>query len=544
MIETLMAWSQWWWSTLAVHLLQSSMVFALVLLCGWLLRDARPELRHRLWLLSSLKFVIPASVLGVTLAWTGISVPQLPITVDQSWTTTLLETPIEVIAGPDEGHPAARRTIRAWPFVAVGLTAVWALGCVSLTAGWFNASLRIRKAIRKGMKVRSGRVFVIFGRARTRLGLNRHVTIIETSLTNEPLLAGIFKPVVLAPEGMAARLSDSELESVLMHELVHARRQDNLISFVQRIVCCLFWFWPPVWVIERRLASDRELACDREVIAVRGDSSAYVAGILKVCRIAFGPRATSVSFASGSNLQGRMRALMTERKTPRGELGYRLTFAAAVVLAAALTLTLAPAAQSAENTQVLALTAMQGGNQAQTGVELRDASINESPASVVRATVQNGQVGLVRVQNRTSRDIDKIWVAIEPEDRSVQLLYGFEAPVGKNAAVELSTIVRKPELVLIANKPRGLSRRAGADEAKRRLTEHPEEFRARVVGVSFTDGEEWFERGYAPPPPPPPPAPPEPPEPPAPPARSGSVPSEPPPPPAPPEPPAPPAEQE
>ncbi len=42
----------------------------------------------------------------------------------------------------------------------------------------------------------------------------------------EPGVLGIFKPVLLLPEGITDRLSPEQLQAVLAHELCHVRR-DN-----------------------------------------------------------------------------------------------------------------------------------------------------------------------------------------------------------------------------------------------------------------------------------------------------------------------------
>jgi Zn-dependent protease with chaperone function len=60
-------------------------------------------------------------------------------------------------------------------------------------------------------------------------------------------------------------LNDRELDAVLLHEVTHARRGDNLIGLIHEIALC-GWFHPLVWLTGSRLAMFRELFCDDSVI--------------------------------------------------------------------------------------------------------------------------------------------------------------------------------------------------------------------------------------------------------------------------------------
>ena len=55
---------------------------------------------------------------------------------------------------------------------------------------------------------------------------------------------------------------------MLLHELTHARRRDNLIRVAYELALCALWFRPLVWITGSRLALYRELSCDENVIRV------------------------------------------------------------------------------------------------------------------------------------------------------------------------------------------------------------------------------------------------------------------------------------
>ena len=66
----------------------------------------------------------------------------------------------------------------------------------------------------------------------------------------------------------------------MLHELTHFRRGDLWLDVLVRAMCALHWFNPFVWQLARRLALERELACDAVVGARCNDKMEYAAMLL------------------------------------------------------------------------------------------------------------------------------------------------------------------------------------------------------------------------------------------------------------------------
>jgi len=81
-----------------------------------------------------------------------------------------------------------------------------------------------------------------------------------------PSVDGILRPYISLPLGIDRLLSKKEMDAVLIHEVTHARRRDNLIGLLYEIALCALWFHPLVWLLGSRLAVFRELSCDDSVI--------------------------------------------------------------------------------------------------------------------------------------------------------------------------------------------------------------------------------------------------------------------------------------
>jgi beta-lactamase regulating signal transducer with metallopeptidase domain len=82
----------------------------------------------------------------------------------------------------------------------------------------------------------------------------------------QPSVAGMLRTHIDLPAGIRHLLSERELHAVLMHEVAHARRRDNLLRLIHEFAQCLLWFHPLVWLIGSRLALHRELSCDALVL--------------------------------------------------------------------------------------------------------------------------------------------------------------------------------------------------------------------------------------------------------------------------------------
>jgi beta-lactamase regulating signal transducer with metallopeptidase domain len=81
-----------------------------------------------------------------------------------------------------------------------------------------------------------------------------------------PAVCGILYPRILLPLHIDRLLSPREFHAVLIHEMAHARRRDNLIRLLYEASLCALWFHPLMWLAGARIGLYRELSCDESVI--------------------------------------------------------------------------------------------------------------------------------------------------------------------------------------------------------------------------------------------------------------------------------------
>jgi len=151
----------------------------------------------------------------------------------------------------------------------------------------------------------------------------------------EPGVFGVFRPVLLLPDGILDRLTPEQLQAVVAHELCHIRYRDNLVGALHMFVETVFWFHPLVWWMGNRMVEERELACDEEVLGMGSQPRVYADAILNVCKLYVESPMACVSGVAGADLKKRIAGIMSNR------VAARLSFVKKAALAIAATLSVA-----------------------------------------------------------------------------------------------------------------------------------------------------------------------------------------------------------
>ena len=150
----------------------------------------------------------------------------------------------------------------------------------------------------------------------------------------EPGFFGIFRPVLLLPDGITDRLTPAQFQAILAHELCHLRRRDNLLlPPLHMLVEAIFWFHPLVWWIGTRLIEERERACDEEVLQQGTQPEVYAEGILRVCKSYLESPLSCSSGVTGADLKQRIEVIMTNRILPKLTLTRKLLLASVGIVA-------------------------------------------------------------------------------------------------------------------------------------------------------------------------------------------------------------------
>ena len=112
---------------------------------------------------------------------------------------------------------------------------------------------------------------------RINVALRAGAELCVTGDLDRPCVIGFFRPRILIPHWLLARLSPAELEQVVLHESEHLRRMDDWANLLQKLCLVVFPLNPALWWLERRLCAEREMACDDAVVSRTHAPRAYAA---------------------------------------------------------------------------------------------------------------------------------------------------------------------------------------------------------------------------------------------------------------------------
>ncbi len=336
-------WSNWAWRLAFNHLWQATLFFAIALLASRMLRRGPARARYLVWLAASIKLAVPSAIILLVLSGAGVKI-QSVIESSRKGAPTLeyiapVVSPVVIPADYFNNSPVQSPRSFGQQFstaqnvspVLMALTVVWLAGAAFFAVGWLKRRRKVASSIAAGHRLLAGREREALTKVTTWLGITRHIDLIVTPEVKEPGVWGVFSPVVLLPETICSQLSDEELETLMMHEMAHVRRWDNLVSNFNMFLCCLFWFNPIVWFIDSWLLKEREEACDEDVLRWSGAGEAYASSIRKIYRLCLTARISGLSAAGGSKLKYRLERIVENRTGKGFSLPQRLLVAAVIV---------------------------------------------------------------------------------------------------------------------------------------------------------------------------------------------------------------------
>jgi beta-lactamase regulating signal transducer with metallopeptidase domain len=280
----------------SVHLLYASLVAA----AAWGLtsfRGTSATAKYWIWVVTAINFAVPVGAM-----------------VDKLWAPHLWW-----------GTPLGAIGVWIWDvthgWMAVVLAATWVAGALAMFARLISRIRRERHdaqclaALSKG--VPSG--FLADG-IPVRFGYGHAA----------PAVSGILNPHISLPIGIDRLLSQRELNAVLLHELGHARRRDNLIRLLYETSLCVLWFHPLIWLVGKRMTLYRELSCDESVI----QSAHGTALVSALAKLALPEPALFLQATASSHLSHRLARLAEAPGAASRSASLLVSYLFAVVLAA------------------------------------------------------------------------------------------------------------------------------------------------------------------------------------------------------------------
>lgn len=285
-------------AAVARHLVDSSLFALIALLVVAYLRHRSASTRHAILLCAVLKFAIPLQLLLSIGAWLRTELPAHTVQVSMSFTLhRTFGSSVPIAAGMPN------------PLLNILFLSLWIVVAAIFLSVW----LRRLFAPIEASGVVPGTAVAALERMKARMAVRRNIGLRISKNNLEPRLYGLLRPTIVMPETLSHRLAEEEFDAVLLHELAHVHRWDNLTRAFVHVMSCIFWFFPMLLWLERRIDMECELACDELVLSSGARPQEYLDGILKVCKSYLQEPVAGSSSVSGSNLKRRMEFIMSFR---------------------------------------------------------------------------------------------------------------------------------------------------------------------------------------------------------------------------------------
>lgn len=169
-----------------------------------------------------------------------------------------------------------------WPRAALG---IWLAGVAFLSTAAYIRFSAWRRRLSKTVVAPEPSLAALVADLAARLGIRRNVQVLVSSAAG-PAVFGVARPALVLPEVLVRSLDRQRLAAIVAHELVHVRRGDLLVGWLQLATQFAWWFHPLVWWSGVQLARERERCCDEEALSGLGCNPAdYAQTLLDVMKL-------------------------------------------------------------------------------------------------------------------------------------------------------------------------------------------------------------------------------------------------------------------
>lgn len=262
-------------------------------------------MREGLW---SGLLVLPAAhvaavVVGARLLPADLKTARLDLIPDAPAATAVLPEPGAAAATPPPVLP--------WPEMVLAVVALGAIVGLALLA---LRHLRLARLTARAVRCDRPDLIAAVGRRAVALGVGLPPLLTSPGITS-PRLAGLLRPAILLPEGLAALPTD-ELALICGHELAHLKLRDNLRLVIEDVLLALFWFNPVMRPIRGRLAAAREEGRDDLALADAAPETRrrYAETLVQTLRLGAGPEPYAAFIGAGRNIAAmRLNAILKPR---------------------------------------------------------------------------------------------------------------------------------------------------------------------------------------------------------------------------------------
>lgn len=192
------------------------------------------------------------------------------------------------------------------------ISAAYLIVLLLLSVKLINAYLYSKQLKTKGLLQIDEHWIDLVNKYARRIGIVKKVQIHLSQYISVPATLNFFKPVILLPLAAFNHLSPQQVESIILHELAHIKRNDYLINIIASVIETILFFNPFVHLLGKSLKKEREHCCDDFVLQHRFDPHSYASALLSLeqLRVGIQPLAIAATGKNSHQLLGRIKRIM------------------------------------------------------------------------------------------------------------------------------------------------------------------------------------------------------------------------------------------
>lgn len=149
---------------------------------------------------------------------------------------------------------------------------LWIAGVLVTSLLFLRSFSKLKKMTTSAVLLQDSAILQIFSQCKRELNIQQAIPLYRTSALTSPACVGIFSSGIYLPSQLMDDFSGKDIRFMLLHELCHYRRKDNLINLFFQFTAVIYWFHPLVWIIQGEIRCDREAACDCAVLEILPDT--------------------------------------------------------------------------------------------------------------------------------------------------------------------------------------------------------------------------------------------------------------------------------
>lgn len=260
--------------TLSVSVQATLLLLPLFFADRWLTRAFSSQARCFLWLVFSVRLLIPMTF-AFPLSAGNAAMQGSAGTISSAGSQAVCQQP-DVLSQAFPASPVPTFDSPMELFyehlpLLEGLALVWVMGSICFLLahiGFYLFHIRfLKKSAESGLGPEQS---ILLEQVRKDMHIRRDIPVRISSHAEGPMILGLFRPVLILPQ---MKLTQQQLTFIFRHELAHYRRHDLLMKWLFLFAQSVHWFNPLVHILAKKANLDLENACDDTVL--KGKSRLY-----------------------------------------------------------------------------------------------------------------------------------------------------------------------------------------------------------------------------------------------------------------------------